>query len=601
MEVSVTRRVLALVLLGVVVVVCAALAASESLRSDSRKTAFGVTIQFSDSVRITSWDTATFPTCSPSSGRAESFAFSGGELASGGQFRVSWTPSTAEISNVHWETAGASTAGSSTGTSAPLTYDQIMAQIAHYPGPDEPLYVPAEGEQIWLTDLEGHADIYDNDSIRVNYATGFDKNQITRIEVYRNGIKMRFLPEKLDVLTNEQMKTFDGNPLEMTPKSGHSNHCIWGYKYEVKPYTGPTPTPTLAAVVKSPIQFSGTAYVNTAAIALYMHNGASDEELRAGYRRMKEMGFEGVQFDVEFFMSSDTATEFFAQYAYDTSVLKWYFRTMTNDEIRRVFRLIKAEGLKVEMRVLVWLTKGYQDAQRSFIHPVSWSKWFSNYTAICVEMAKLAQEEGCDIFTPMVELVEPEKHTQEVRDLLDAVAAVYFGDVCVSQATHMLMQDLPIGSSGRVLGDRFSRFWDWSAGSRPLLIGIEYWPADEGIESQADTRFSVMLQNLVKIYAPVAAYFRTTFPGHCVRFSEMGSREFDGAVLQGHWEMGKASPDHQEFSDTLAALIATAELLGVDMDIWSIRPNWQGPSDYVPGQMFLNGMPVMDLVDAVIP
>jgi len=99
----VVRRVLALVLLGVVVVVCAALAASESLRNDSRKTAFGVTIQFSDSVRITSWDTATFPTCSPSSGRAASFTFSGGELASGGQFRVSWTPSTAESASVEWE------------------------------------------------------------------------------------------------------------------------------------------------------------------------------------------------------------------------------------------------------------------------------------------------------------------------------------------------------------------------------------------------------------------------------------------------------------------------------------------------------------------
>ena len=93
-----------------------------------------------------------------------------------------------------------------------------MAQIAHYPGPDEPLYVPAEGEQIWLTDLEGHADIYDNDSIKINYAPGFDKSQITRIDVYRNGVKLRFVPALFDVLTNEQMKTFDGNPAENTPE-----------------------------------------------------------------------------------------------------------------------------------------------------------------------------------------------------------------------------------------------------------------------------------------------------------------------------------------------------------------------------------------------
>jgi hypothetical protein len=589
---------------AILVVVCfgfACSAATKTFTNTTGQTATEIVVTFSEAVRVASYASDVFPSQSPASGESESFTFSGGTLPAGGTFQVTWSPSSARARSIKWIMAGLPAVAATSLPTIPTTYEEIMAKIAHYPGPDEPLYVPAESEAIWLTDLDGHVDIYDNDSIRINYAPGFDKSQITRVEVYRNGIKMRFLPALFDVLTNDQMKTFDGNPLEMTPKSGHNDHCIWGYKYEVKPDTGPTPTPTLAAVVKSPIQFSGTAYVNTAAIALYMHNGASDEELRAGYRRMKEMGFEGVQFDVEFFMSSDTATEFFAQYAYDTSVLKWYFRTMRTDEIRRVFRLIKAEGLKVEMRVLVWLTKGYQDAQRSFIHPASWSKWFSNYTAICVEMAKLAQEEGCDIFTPMVELVEPEKHTQDVKALLDAVAAVYSGDVCVSQATHMLIQDLPIGSSGRVLGDRFGRFWDWSAGSRALLIGIEYWPANEGIESQADTRFSVMLQNLVKIYAPVAAYFRTAFPGHRVRFSEMGSCEFDGAVLQGHWEMGKASPDHQEFSDTLAALIATAELLGVDMDVWSIRLNWQGPSDYLPGRMYLNGMPVMDLVDAVIP
>jgi hypothetical protein len=107
---------------------------------------------------------------------------------------------------VEWETTGASAAGSTTGSSAPLTYEQIMAQIAQYPGPDEPLYVPAEGEQIWLTDLEGHKDIYDNDSIKVNYAPGFDKSQITRIDVYRNGVKMRFLPALFDVLTNAQIR-----------------------------------------------------------------------------------------------------------------------------------------------------------------------------------------------------------------------------------------------------------------------------------------------------------------------------------------------------------------------------------------------------------
>ena len=122
------------------------------------------------------------------------------------------------------------------------TYEEVMAEIAQYPGPDEPVYVPAEDEAVWLTDLEGHADIYDNDSIKINYADWFDRSQITKIEVFRNGIKMRFLSDMLDVLTNEQMKTFDGNPLENTPLSNHSDHAIWGYEYDLNPWRGESVT-----------------------------------------------------------------------------------------------------------------------------------------------------------------------------------------------------------------------------------------------------------------------------------------------------------------------------------------------------------------------
>jgi hypothetical protein len=598
------KRLAGVLLLAVLGVVLLCLGASQKLVNQTGEAASGVTLTFSDAVRITSYDKSVFPNQSPASGESESFTFSGGTLVAEGTFQVTWLPSNVKLKSSKWITSGSGEVTAASASAIPTTYDEIMAKIAQYPGPDEPLYVPAEGEAIWLTDLEGHKDIYDNDSIRINYAPGFDKNQITRIDVYRNGIKMRFLPEKLDVLTNEQMKTFDGNSEEHTPKSSHTDHAIFGYEYEFRLFTArstTTPERRLTADIKSPIQFSGTAYGNTSVIHIALHNGISDAELQDAFRHMKEMGFEGVQFDVEFYMLSDTATEFFAQYTYDTSILKWYFRTMTRDEIRRVFRLIKAEGLRAEMRVLVFLTKSYADSQRSYIRPASWSTWFRNYTTLCIEMAKLAQEEGCDIFTPMVELIEPEKHTQEVKALLDAVAAVYSGEICVSQCTHTMIQGLPFGASGHVIADRFGHFWDWSAGSRALLIGIEYWPADVGIETQADTRYSVMVENLVKIYAPVVAYFRTAFPGHPIRFSEMGSREFDGAVLRGHWEMGRASPDHQEFADTLAALMAMAESLGVDVDVWSIRANWQGPRDYAPGQISLNGTPVMDLVDAMIP
>ena len=99
------RRVARIALLAVCTFAFLCLATMESLRNDSGTTASGVTIRFSESVRITSWDTATFSTCSPASQRAASSTFSGGTLAAGSRFRVSWSPSDATVTAVEWLTA----------------------------------------------------------------------------------------------------------------------------------------------------------------------------------------------------------------------------------------------------------------------------------------------------------------------------------------------------------------------------------------------------------------------------------------------------------------------------------------------------------------
>jgi hypothetical protein len=198
------RRIVVVALLLTLLMSLLAFGASETLTSRSGKTATGLIVTFSVEVRITSYDDSVFTIQEPSN-RAEQFTFSGGELDHGGRFRLTWSPSIASIVDHEWVTTTTSAADNWYSSGA-LTYEEIMAKIAEYPGPDEPLYVPAEDEAIWLTDLEGHADIYDNDSIRINYADWFNQSQVTKIEVYRNGIKMRFLPDMLDVLTKEQIK-----------------------------------------------------------------------------------------------------------------------------------------------------------------------------------------------------------------------------------------------------------------------------------------------------------------------------------------------------------------------------------------------------------
>jgi len=122
----VARRVLALILLGLALIVCVALAASESLTNRTGRTATAVTVTFSEQVRITSYNEAVFPTKEPSS-RSETFRFSGGQLEDGARFAISWAPSGADITSTEWETTGASAATSTPRSpNARPEYDAII-------------------------------------------------------------------------------------------------------------------------------------------------------------------------------------------------------------------------------------------------------------------------------------------------------------------------------------------------------------------------------------------------------------------------------------------------------------------------------------------
>ena len=186
--------------------------AGEYLMNDTGDKVYGLRVVFSEPVTLASFGDILMVV--EPAGESVAFIFSGGELGPWDGHWFNWEPGSASLMSHQWFTdpATVETAASDWAAyeaSRPFwernpnpTYEEIMSEIAEYPGPDEPLYMPAEDEAIWLTDLEGHADIYDNDSIKINYADWLDQNQITKIEVYRNGIKMLFLPGKFDVLTN---------------------------------------------------------------------------------------------------------------------------------------------------------------------------------------------------------------------------------------------------------------------------------------------------------------------------------------------------------------------------------------------------------------
>jgi len=124
----VARRVLALVCLGVALIVCVALAVSESLTNRTGKTATAVTVTFSEQVRITSYDESVFPTKEPSS-RSATFRFSGGQLENGARFSVSWTPASAILGSFEWLSADAEDPFSTEG-SATFSREQVLEKLA---------------------------------------------------------------------------------------------------------------------------------------------------------------------------------------------------------------------------------------------------------------------------------------------------------------------------------------------------------------------------------------------------------------------------------------------------------------------------------------
>ena len=98
------KRLVVVVLVVGLAAAVLCLGATESLTNRSGKTASGVVVTFSELARITSYDQAVFSAQEPT-GRATTFTFSGGALANGGRFRVSWTPSSAEVAGMQWVAA----------------------------------------------------------------------------------------------------------------------------------------------------------------------------------------------------------------------------------------------------------------------------------------------------------------------------------------------------------------------------------------------------------------------------------------------------------------------------------------------------------------
>ena len=516
------------------------------------------------------------------------FVFSGGIVEPWESHWFNYAPATASVMETEWLTdsivsdtpQGSLTRDDLMDLGRAPTYEEIMSVITEYPGPDEPVYVPAADEAIWLTDLDGHAEIYDNDSIRINYADWFDQSEITRIEVYRNGIKLRFLPDMLDVITNEQMKTFDGNPLEHTPASSHTDHAIFGYEYEFRLHvTGENDIWQSTAVVRSPFRTDikrTYAHVHPHWNRLLEWEKLSDQDIVDFFMKLSNLGFNGVSLTITCFVASTTSNEVFFLYQPDRQI-SWWSTTATDSELRRVLELARESDLEIAVRMALLVSDSYTNSTDDFafsgnVCPSNVDAFIESYGDAAVHVAQIAEEFGCKVFTPLTEMNCLEQYPDAIKRLYDRIDHAFSGELAFEEGTHHYLGGFNTYNGETRFDKNVGTFWDWTS-SAGVPLGIEWSCWSPPLDTQMDQRLSSVVESMFEFWEPAYSYYSERYPMNPVRFGEIGVYGYDGVSLGfiSTTASGKLH-DEQEVADIWAAYIIYAHVSDLNgVFVWDFR------------------------------
>jgi len=577
-------RVLGFALVLVLVMSVVGLAVSQTFINKTGKTVTGIKVEFSRRVLISRHD-SVFPDQSPS-GRNDEFTFDAGSLRNLGRFTVYWTPSSGKVVDYEWIGKIQHSEGEQSPTQqngGPSLPDPNTPPILYgddYPGSDEPKYQPAEDEQIWLTDPEGHGDIYDNDSIKINYAPGFDVSQIEKISVYRNGVYMRFLPEKFDVLTNAQMKTFDGNPAEHSPASAQTDHAIMGYEYEFRISTSDNLW-ILKKMVKSGFHWRPKYvyfYIYPMWAEVWSRYHFTDEDILRFFQIMKANDFNGISTDMSYFMTSPYDNTLTQQYTVNPNIHEW-ITSSTDQQLRHLLTLVNKAGLESEVRAQLYISNAFSTQHSATFYyganimPNDVALWFKNYGDITTQLAKILEEYHVARYTPFTEMDSLEQYPDELKQFYDRVAEVFHGSLGFEESTNHYLEgygftpSLTHGSFEELAG----HFWNWKDKNRKALM-IEWSCWTPPLSKHTDQHLSTIAENFANFWSPAMSYYHNNYPSSEIVYGEIGSYPVDGVSKGSNYfysHLGNQKWDVQEFNDVYATYLIGGKTLGVDgITLW---------------------------------
>jgi hypothetical protein len=370
------------------------------------------------------------------------------------------------------------------------------------------------------------------------------------------------------------MKTFDGNPLEHTPASNHTDHAVAGYAYTIRLLnaSGHVLLDETISVQDASSFRTGYRFANIGhQWYLPYLEGYPDSHLEAFLRRVLDLGFDGISVEVNYFLGGSQLDQVFPQYTRNPDVHPWIL-TAHPDQVRRLLRTAERVGLQSDVRFSIWIAEEAKQQASSSLDrccfvPSSSGAFFENYTEQALELAAIAEEGGAEYFTPIVEWHGLMQAETEIRSMLDAVDAVFSGRIIVEDHFSMVLQGLHeqhlIGDEA-ALAREMGTFWDWvDASGQPLIIGLNPWPLAGIYETTLDQRYSVISKNAVSHWSWAVAWLRRSYPEHEIVFAEIGAFNVNGGAVD--WisrvYASACERDDQELADTWRAFFDTITVL----------------------------------------
>ena len=242
-------------------------------------------------------------------------------------------------------------------------------------------------------------------------------------------------------------------------------------------------------------------------------------------------------------------------------------RTMTDAELIDTIRQAKSLGLRVALKPTVNCADG---TWRGHIHffdvdvpcEPKWGNWFASYTAFQLHYAKIAEEEGCELFIAGCEMVMTEIREKEWRKLIADIREVFHGPVSYNTDKYQ---------EGHV------NWWD----AVDVISSSGYYPADNW-ENQLD-RIEAVVKKFDRpfFFAEAACQrrvprqFRTT--GRCVAAWHSRSRRTFTAPCSRHAKRETGYPGSGSGRGTGACRSAPGHSRKKDMNSMKNRQKkWYG-------------------------